>query len=105
MLGATSWRIVALHALGRWDEALADLSRAERALQESELTTPHLYVEPSSVPVEVRYRRFAPGYTKDPQTSVPEGSRLLITFPPDASGAHWIVATRSKSPYVVCAGF
>jgi class 3 adenylate cyclase len=40
VLGATSWRILALHALGRWDEAMADLARAERALQESELETP-----------------------------------------------------------------
>ncbi|HJP88863.1 MAG TPA: adenylate/guanylate cyclase domain-containing protein [Candidatus Limnocylindrales bacterium] len=40
VLGATAWRIVALHALGRWDEAMADVARAERALQESELTTP-----------------------------------------------------------------
>jgi class 3 adenylate cyclase len=40
VLGATAWRIVALHALGRWDEAMADAGRAERALQESELETP-----------------------------------------------------------------
>jgi hypothetical protein len=40
VLGATTWRIVALHALGRWDEAMADVARAERALQESELTAP-----------------------------------------------------------------
>ncbi|HEX2627051.1 MAG TPA: hypothetical protein VHL56_09120, partial [Candidatus Limnocylindrales bacterium] len=40
VLGATAWRVVALHALGRWDEALAEASRAERALQESELATP-----------------------------------------------------------------
>jgi class 3 adenylate cyclase len=40
VLGATSWRIVALHALGRWDEALADAARAERAWQESELRAP-----------------------------------------------------------------
>jgi class 3 adenylate cyclase len=40
MLGATSWRIVALHALGRWDEALVDAARAERALQESEFSAP-----------------------------------------------------------------
>ena len=40
VLGATAWRIVALHALGRWDEAMADVLRAEKALQESELTTP-----------------------------------------------------------------
>jgi len=40
VLGATAWRIVALHALGRWDEAMADASRAERALQESELDAP-----------------------------------------------------------------
>ena len=40
VLGATSWRIVALHALGRWDEAMSDAARAERALQESELATP-----------------------------------------------------------------
>jgi hypothetical protein len=40
VLGATAWRILALHALGRWDEAMADAGRAERALVESELTTP-----------------------------------------------------------------
>jgi class 3 adenylate cyclase len=40
VLGATAWRVLALHALGRWDEALADAVRAERALTESELTTP-----------------------------------------------------------------
>jgi class 3 adenylate cyclase len=40
VLGASCWRTVALHALGRWDEALADASRAERAWQESELRAP-----------------------------------------------------------------
>jgi class 3 adenylate cyclase/tetratricopeptide (TPR) repeat protein len=40
VLGATCWRIVALHALGRWDEALADAARAERALKESEMSAP-----------------------------------------------------------------
>jgi class 3 adenylate cyclase len=40
VLGATSWRVMALHALGRWDEALAEAARAERAWQESELTAP-----------------------------------------------------------------
>jgi hypothetical protein len=40
VLGASCWRIVALHALGRWDEALADATRAERAWQESELRAP-----------------------------------------------------------------
>jgi class 3 adenylate cyclase/tetratricopeptide (TPR) repeat protein len=40
VLGATAWRVAALHALGRWDEAMADVVRAERALQESELATP-----------------------------------------------------------------
>jgi hypothetical protein len=40
VLGATSWRVVALHALGRWDEALAEAARAERAWQESELEAP-----------------------------------------------------------------
>ncbi|HEY8239253.1 MAG TPA: adenylate/guanylate cyclase domain-containing protein [Candidatus Limnocylindrales bacterium] len=40
VLGATCWRVVALHALGRWDEALVEASRAERAWQESELRAP-----------------------------------------------------------------
>ena len=40
VLGATTWRVLALHALGRWDEAMADAARADRALQESELATP-----------------------------------------------------------------
>ena len=40
VLGATAWRVFALHALGRWDEALADAVRAERALQESEFSAP-----------------------------------------------------------------
>ncbi len=40
VLGATSWRVVALHALGRWDEALAEATRAERAWTESELRAP-----------------------------------------------------------------
>ena len=40
VLGATCWRVLALHALGRWDEALADAARAERAWQESELRAP-----------------------------------------------------------------
>jgi class 3 adenylate cyclase/tetratricopeptide (TPR) repeat protein len=40
VLGASSWRAIALHALGRWDEALADAARAERAWQESELRAP-----------------------------------------------------------------
>ena len=40
VLGATTWRTVALHALGRWDEALTEAARAERAWQESELRAP-----------------------------------------------------------------
>ena len=40
VLGATCWRVLALHALGRWDEALAEAARAERAWQESELRAP-----------------------------------------------------------------
>lgn len=40
VLGATSWRVLALHALGRWDEALVEAARAERAWQESELRAP-----------------------------------------------------------------
>ena len=40
VLGATSWRVLALHALGRWDEALVEAVRAERAWQESELEAP-----------------------------------------------------------------
>ena len=40
VLGATCWRVVALQALGRWDEALVDANRAERAWQDSELRAP-----------------------------------------------------------------
>jgi class 3 adenylate cyclase len=40
VLGATCWRIVALHGLGRWDEVLVEAGRAERALEESTLTAP-----------------------------------------------------------------
>ena len=40
VLGATCWRVLALHALGRWDEALTEAARAERAWQESELRAP-----------------------------------------------------------------
>jgi hypothetical protein len=40
VLGATAWRILALHALGRWDEAVVEGSRAERAWQESEIQAP-----------------------------------------------------------------
>ena len=40
VLGATAWRILALHALGRWDEAIVEGARAERAWQESELHAP-----------------------------------------------------------------
>jgi hypothetical protein len=40
VLGATAWRILALHALGRWDEAVVEGGRAEREWQESELQAP-----------------------------------------------------------------
>ncbi len=40
VLGATSWQVMALHALGRWDEALVEAGRAERAWQESEFRAP-----------------------------------------------------------------
>ncbi|HUQ43684.1 MAG TPA: adenylate/guanylate cyclase domain-containing protein [Candidatus Limnocylindria bacterium] len=40
VLGATAWRALTLHALGRWDEALLEAGRAERAWQESELRAP-----------------------------------------------------------------
>jgi class 3 adenylate cyclase len=40
VLGATAWRILALQALGRWDEAIVEGARAERAWQESELLAP-----------------------------------------------------------------
>ena len=40
VLGATCWRIVALHALGRWDEVMQEAVRAERSLEESQLTAP-----------------------------------------------------------------
>ncbi len=40
VLGATAWRVLVLFAQGRWDEALTDAARAERAWQESELAAP-----------------------------------------------------------------
>ena len=40
VLGATTWRVLALFALGRWDEALTEAGRAEHAWQESELLAP-----------------------------------------------------------------
>ena len=40
VLGATAWRVVGMHALGRWDEALVEAARAERAWLESELRAP-----------------------------------------------------------------
>src|SRR5258708_11562487 len=39
-MGATAWRILALHALGRWDEALVDAVFAERAWADSEVRAP-----------------------------------------------------------------
>jgi class 3 adenylate cyclase len=40
VLGATAWRILSLGALGRWDEALVEGARAERAWAESEIQAP-----------------------------------------------------------------
>src|SRR6185369_2776855 len=40
VMGAAAWRILALHALGRWDEALADAALAERAWADSEVRAP-----------------------------------------------------------------
>ena len=40
VLGASAWRTFALHALGRWDEALAEATRGERSWVESETRTP-----------------------------------------------------------------
>ncbi|MEO5705144.1 MAG: adenylate/guanylate cyclase domain-containing protein [Candidatus Limnocylindrales bacterium] len=40
VLGASAWRALALSVLGRWDEALLDAARAERAWAESELQAP-----------------------------------------------------------------
>jgi class 3 adenylate cyclase len=40
VMGAAAWRILALHALGRWDEALADATFAERAWADSEVRAP-----------------------------------------------------------------
>lgn len=39
-IGASAWRTVALHALGRWDEALVEAGRAERSWEESEIRAP-----------------------------------------------------------------
>jgi len=39
-MGASAWRAIALHALGRWDECLAEAGRAERSWAESELRAP-----------------------------------------------------------------
>jgi class 3 adenylate cyclase len=40
VLGATAWRMSALHGMGRWDDVVLDLARAERAWAESELAAP-----------------------------------------------------------------
>ena len=39
-LGASAWRTFSLHALGRWDDALAEAVRAERSWAESETRAP-----------------------------------------------------------------
>jgi class 3 adenylate cyclase len=39
-LGASAWRIFALHGLGRWDEAVVELQRAAVSWQESEIRAP-----------------------------------------------------------------
>ncbi len=39
-LGATAWRMLVLHALGRWDETMTEAVRAEKLWQESELRAP-----------------------------------------------------------------
>jgi len=39
-VGATSWRIVALHMLGRWPEALTEAARLERDWVDSEVAVP-----------------------------------------------------------------
>jgi len=38
--GATAWRVLALYAEGRWDEALSEAQRMQRAVRESELKAP-----------------------------------------------------------------
>jgi class 3 adenylate cyclase len=40
VLGASAWRTLALSVLGRWDQAILDARRAERAWAESELEAP-----------------------------------------------------------------
>ena len=40
VLGATCWRMVDLYGLGRWDEVMVELGRAERAWAESEVLAP-----------------------------------------------------------------
>jgi hypothetical protein len=39
-LGASAWRVFALHALGRWDDAVLELQRADISWQESQLRAP-----------------------------------------------------------------
>ncbi len=39
-LGASAWRILALYALGRWDEAMVEAGRAEASWHESDLRAP-----------------------------------------------------------------
>jgi len=39
-LGASAWRVFALHALGRWDDAILELRRADISWQESQLRAP-----------------------------------------------------------------
>lgn len=40
VLGASAWRVEALWALGRWDEALVEAGRTEQAWRESQLHSP-----------------------------------------------------------------
>jgi class 3 adenylate cyclase len=40
VLGATAWRMVDLFGLGRWDEVMVELGRAERAWAEAEAAAP-----------------------------------------------------------------
>ena len=42
--GALSWRVLALHWLGRWDEALADAARMDEAWRESQIRGPWFLV-------------------------------------------------------------
>jgi hypothetical protein len=67
------------------------------------LAAGQFYLQAASAPVEMRFRRFGPGFPADPQANLQSGGHAVVAFPHDLSRATWRAATRSTAPYVVCA--